>query len=153
MTGLGNLPLSHLKEDALGVLRERRRDREDHRYEYDRIVDETAAAPFLRLPSLGHPKCVFILIKRERERGGKKGPFRGFLPSPSPPPSPPPCLRPPACLQNAEPNCFFLPSTFPLFFLAFSGRVEVLHGRGGQADHDVQGDRGLPHLLHQVQRQ
>ena len=44
LTGLGNLPLSHLKEDALGVLREGGREREDHRYEYDRIVDEMAAA-------------------------------------------------------------------------------------------------------------
>ena len=53
LTGLGNLPLSHLKEDALGVLREGGREREDHRYEYDRIVDEMAALPSFVCPPLG----------------------------------------------------------------------------------------------------
>ena len=53
-----------MKEDALGVEEGR-----DHRY--DRIVDEMAAC---FLPSPGHPKCVFVLIKR------KGFPFRWLFP-------------------------------------------------------------------------
>jgi len=58
-------------------------------------------------------------------------------------PSPPS----PLSLSNAKNGkmCFF--------HFVRSGRPSVLHGHRGQAGDHVQGDGGLPHLLHQVQRQ